>query len=220
MNNLVINEKEVSLFQLKTELVGLMQLREEPELSDEERAAIDGQIKAYVSAELRKADNIIGYLRHCAVMKKAANEEARRVTNLEKMWENREQRLKDLCQTLMIEFGEKRLEGQRGAIMLKGNGGLQGLDLAPALLPEEFVLYRGWMSSEAYAAIPEQIRGRQDFQFEREPKQGAIREALNKPCPWRRCEGKDPECPHCGGDGKYHVTGARLRDRGSHIEIR
>lgn len=225
-----INEKDVSLFRLKSELVELMQLRENDELSPEEQAAIDGQIKAYVGAELRKVDNIRAYLRHCDVMAEAAQEEANRLSSLIGTWKRRRDKLKDLCKDLMIESREKKLEGLHGSISLKGNGGLQPLEISqPAMIPEAFVLYRGWMSSEAMAEIPELVRGRQDFQFEREPIPGIVRAALKQPCEPCKGTGESMDldripvtvvCPHCGGDGKRHVAGARLQERGSHIEIR
>ncbi len=86
--------------------------------------------------------------------------------------------------------------------------------------------YEGWMSAKAYAAIPEHIRDREDFQFQRITMDAAIRATLEKAC--MNCLGvgqvQAPRatytCPQCNGTGKQLVAGARLEPRGSHVECK
>ncbi len=119
-----------------------------------------------------------------------------------------------------------------------------------SLIPEEMCQYTGTISGAAWKSLrqialdaypgmscltPEQAladweewSGRQDVQLERIPHKGRIGEALAKDC--QVCEGAGklpydadaPEeiCAACGGSGKESVPGARLLERGAHVEIR
>ncbi len=223
-----INEKDISLFQLRSELTELMTLRDTPDLEPEAKAAIEYQIKAYIGAELRKVDNIAGFIRSRKMRIKAAKEESARLAALAASWEAEEKFVIDLCKDAMIQWNVKKLEGMHATVALQSNGGLQPLEIPqPALVPEEFVQYRGWMSSAAMAEIYERIRGRQDFQFEREPHQGRIRAALAEAC--NRCKAtgstynlddNKTQCEACSGTGKRQVPGARLGDRGQHVRLK
>lgn len=206
MSDLTINEKEISLFRLKSELVELMNLREDPSLAPEECIALDRQLQAYIRAEIRKVDNVRSYLRHCDMMAEAAAEEVKRLSALGHTWKSRRERLLDLCRELMLEFGEKRLDGLHGSIVLKGNGGLQALEMGnPGLIPEEMCDYRGFITSKCWTAIleacnrvgvsPAEWEG---VQLERVPRQAMVREALKQ----------------------GPVAGARLQERGVHVEVR
>ena len=219
-----INEKD-SLVNLKVELAELMQLREDPELKPEERAAIDQQITVYVQANLRKVDNVRAFWRYCEDVMDSAARDRKDAEARYKSAEAKLEFLKSLCCDTMTAFGEKKLEGAHGFIRLQANGGPVALDIySAALIPEELVLYRGWMSSQAMALLPPEVTARQDFQFEREPRQGAIRAELEKPCDI--CKGgggtayNADVCNECGGTGKRLVPGARLAERGKHARIR
>jgi len=191
-------ERGLSIFQIESELAELMAFREE--CNDEERAAVDGQIAEYVKREVAKVDALRSYMKHCQVMADAAAAEVKVQSQRAHSWKTRLEYLKERCGEAMGILGKKKLEGRTGYLLLKANGGKQALTIAtPGLVPEEYVLYRGWMSARAYAAIPEQIRGREDFIFEREPRQEMIRGSLEK------------------GE---HIPGARLEPRGEHVEIR
>ncbi len=218
----------LSIFQLEAELAELMEFRENEELTPEERQAVDTQIAEYISRELTKVDNLRAYMRHCQMMAEGARAEADVQLKRAISWKTRLDYLKGFCLDAMNVLGKTKLEGRTGYLLAKVNGGKQALTIAPdsRLLPEAFVLYRGWMSAEAFAAIPEQVRGRQDFQLEREPRTEMIRAELEKPCAC--CEGTgrfltpegDYPDPECHGTGKKIVPGAKLEPRGSHVEIK
>lgn len=204
MNELMIHQTE-SLFQIEKQLAGLVASREECE-TEEDRKAVDEAIALYVKKEIRKVDSIRGYLRHCDMMAEAAAEEVKRLSALGHTWKSRRERLLDLCRELMLEFGEKRLDGLHGSIVLKGNGGLQALEMGnPGLIPEEMCDYRGFITSKCWTAIleacnrvgvsPAEWEG---VQLERVPRQAMVREALKQ----------------------GSVVGARLQDRGVHVEVR
>jgi hypothetical protein len=235
MNELApINEKEVSLFNLKSELVQLMQLREDPELLPEEREAIEGQIKAYVGAELRKVDNVRSYWRHCEVMAEAAREEGKRLLGLASNWEMRLDKLKGLCLELMQGFGEKKLEGRHGFIRRQANGGNVGLEIYnPSLIPENMCQYVGSITSPAWRrivtlceALGEDITEFEGVLLERIPKEAMVRAAMKGPC--ERCGGlgvvgssetptRQMECDICHGTKTRVIPGAKLGERGEHV---
>jgi hypothetical protein len=229
-----LTTQNLSLFQLESELRELMDFRDSEELTAEEREAVDNQIRVYVAKEITKIDNLRAYMRHCQIMSQAAKEEAELQAKRANSWKNRLDYLKGCCLDAMNLMGKKKLEGRTGYLLAKANGGKQALTIyAPSLIPENLVIYRGYMRPEAMAAIPEQVRGRQDFIFEREPLNEALRAELEKPC--MTCIGVGQiqagqtafsplgathQCPKCNGDGKQTVPGARLEPRGSHVEVK
>ncbi len=181
-----------SLFQLEHELVELMALREEMVEAGEDVTACDQQIQKYVQLQLRKVDGIRAYLRHCEVMRAAAIEESGRLVRLATQWQTRHDKLKDICRETMEHFGIKRIEGQRGSLSLRGNGGFAALTITDeSLIPEELCDYRGVISGTAWKELGEILfsslkanvdhwKGRQDVQMERHPNNGKIREALKR----------------------------------------
>lgn len=234
MSDLTINEKKIGLWRLKTELAELMAFRQDEELDAEARAAIDAQIKAYVSAELRKVDNVAGFIRYRRSGAAEARAEAKRLSALADSWERDEEYLLGLVKDLMVEFRETKLEGRYGYLKLQANGGNQALDIYnKELIPEEMVDYRGFITSKCWTQIlvacdlagvhPAEWEG---VQLQREPRSGMVREALAKPCPacddlgettdWR---GRDV-CSRCDGQKGNVVPGARLEPRGQHVRIK
>lgn len=235
MSDLTINEKEIGLWRLKTELAELMAFRQDEELDAEARAAIDIQIKAYVSAELRKVDNVAGFIRYRRSGAAEARAEAKRLSALADSWERDEEYLLGLVKDLMVEFKETKLEGQYGYLKLQANGGNQALDIYnKELIPEEMVDYRGFITSKCWTQIlvacdlagiyPAEWEG---VQLQREPRPGMVREALADPCPICERSGfvwdgpNRVHCPACQGTGSARVVpGARLEPRGSHVRIK
>lgn len=199
-------DHSLSLFQLEAELVELMAFRESEDLTPDERDACDAQITEYLKREIRKVDGIRSYLRHCEVMAAAAKDESERQATRARMWANRADRLKAVCQAVMETFKVKRLEGNTGALALKGNGGLAPLVVYDeSLVPDELCEYHIRVSSSMWAAILRACPALSapdlsatDFAVERLVVKKAVREAL------------------AAGD----VAGARLEPRGQHIEVK
>lgn len=225
---------DLSLFDIEAglhDLLGAWQTAETPEAV----AAAEQAIQAHVAAEIRKVDGIRRYYRACDAQEKAAKEEAAVQTARAKMWGSRRDRLKAFVFDVMQSFGVKKLEGETGSLQIKGNGGLQPLTITDSsLIPDELCVWQGEIDGGVIQALtilaPAQVKL---FRMVRTPNTAAIRAALAETCP--RCHGLptcrdsqtfgnlmqvDTICPDCGGSGKRSVAGARLEDRGSHLEIK
>jgi hypothetical protein len=195
-----------SVYIIDETLSQLMLMREEPDITDDERAAIDGQIEKWMAAEVSKVDRVRSYLLHCKMMREAAAEEKQRQVAREKQWAAREDRLKQIVQYVMEAQQRRRCEGETGVLRLQGNGGQQELIISnPDLVSDDLCDYRGWISGKAWGFLRSFLgtewwlswSGRQDVQMERTPHGGRIREALKLGT----------------------VPGAHLAERGSHVRV-
>lgn len=245
-------EPNLSIFQIESELAELMELRDTEELAPEERQAVDIQIAEYVSRELTKVDGIRSFVRHGEMriaeheaLADQAKHEAARQMAFAISWQNKVEYLKGCCLMAMAILQKKKLEGLTGAIVAKGNGGLQALTIYDeGLLPslcktlsiqvnlaewERFANECNQMAQSMQVALS-RLMTSQCFQSEIMPDNRAIRKALEKPCDI--CEGRGkgygdpnqgiagPSCKACDGTGKARVPGARLEPRGTHIEVK
>lgn len=234
--------QSLTLWELEEQLVALMHAREDPDISDEDRAGVEEALAVYVHKEIRKVDRIREYLRMCELGAQAAKEEAARHHQWAKMWEQRKEWLKASCKAAMEAFGAKRLDGRSGYLLLKKNGGLQGLTIVnPDLLPDEYCDYRLTLSAGQMVLVRQLLEdhGWDSFEpalqkVERLPNSNRIRAALERPC--MNCigvgqvqqphhtelspQGATVECPKCNGTGKFLVPGARLEERGAHVEVK
>lgn len=194
--------RNLSLFRIETELEELMQLREDPELMPEERAATEAAIAEYVNREVAKVDGIRAYLRHCEVMRDAANEEAKRQRELSTAWDARREKLMDLCYQVMQAAGKKKLEGKTGTLQIKGNGGRQPVTITePSLIPDEYCEYVGKVAGSLWRQIIDKlpwIESTGEAEMVRTPRKSQIGDALKNGA----------------------VPGAHLEERGSHLECK
>ena len=116
---------DLSLYTIESDLANLVEMREQAqarvvanetrtddEITEEDDAlgdpfqelkVIDDQIREYVTAEIRKVDNIRSFWRHCELMRDAAKEEARVQSERSKAWGARLDRLKATC-ALVMEY--------------------------------------------------------------------------------------------------------------------
>lgn len=208
---------ELSLYAIESDLVNLIEMREqateemlaikdgstpEHDAAMEAIAVIDNQIREYITAEIRKVDNIRAFWRHCELMRDAAKEEARVQSDRSKAWGARLDRLKATCALVMesIPFPAgkpKKLEGRTGVLLLKANGGKQAVEVTDeSLVPDELCTVTVTM-----LAI-EWHRGtnlRTISVGPRTPSRSLIGEQL------------------ANGEG---VPGARLAERGNHVECK
>lgn len=203
-----------------------------------ELETIESQIREYVTAEIRKVDGIRAYWKHAELMRDAAKAEAATQAERAKAWDDRLKRLKDTClmvmETIPFPAGKpKKLEGRTGAIYLKGNGGKQAVEISDeSLVPDEMctvtvtfnaLIWRETLKEEdrkwPNVILPALIG-------KRVPSLSLIGEELQKACgkcngvgaPWNNSS--SIPCVDCGGSGKRSVPGARLLDRGEHVEIK
>lgn len=238
---------KLSLWTIENALVELIQAREEVEAAmygsssvpgDEngERAQelieIDRAIREYVRAEVGKVDNIRGFLKHAEMMRDAAAEEAKAQLKRAQAWGRRIDRVKQMVFDVMQESGQKRLNGEKGAFLVKGNGGLQPLIVTDeAAVPRACVKYEGWIGGELWGRIMELLPliSRRfgapfacDYRMTRVVDNERTRDVLKSAC--SGCAGNgiipDETCPICGGSGTEPVPGARLGERGQHLEVR
>jgi len=210
----------LSLYQIQADLQELMAAYGEAE-DDATRLAIEQGIQEYATREVTKVDGIRSYLRHCEVMAVAAKCEAESQMERSRKWSRRAEKLQAICLSTMIQMGKKRLEGNTGSLAVKTNGGLQALEIQdPAMIPDDCKLATITIPEAQYKGIKEHLLDIgvdiKDDKFA--ISNTAIRKALEAPC-WL-CAGKDADCDQCGGTGTNTVPGARLKERGQHLEVK
>lgn len=102
-----------------------------------------------------------------------------------------------------------------------------------SLVPEEFCTVTVTMNAAAWNSIgrtvgPTWLLEQMPRVPVRVPSLSLIAAALEKPCPAQCIRGiavdsgigPDEVCPECGGSGWQSVPGARLAERGSHVEVK
>ena len=237
---------KLSLWTIENALVELIQAREEVEALGEqyedkasELAEIDKAIAQYIRAEVGKVDNIRGFLKHAEMMRDAAKAEADAQANRARAWERRIDRVKGIVYDVMGEAGKKRIDGQTGYFLVKGNGGLQPLLVTDeAAVPEECCKYVGWIGGELWRVIRQlwpMIERRlgpveaSDYRMARTVDNERTRDMLKSAC--SGCNGagnvnsvNEPgetvQFVVCCGSGTEPVPGARLGEMGSHLEVK
>lgn len=245
---------KLSLWNLESQLVELFDLRAEAyatasaDNSEENRNAcdvIEAEITRYIHAEVVKVDGIREYARHCALMADAAKAESKAQSDRSKAWSDRLKRLKDGVQVCMEAMGRKKLEGKTGTLSLRGNGGVQPVDVYDeSLVPDELCDFEGRIPGMAWLRIidllerhyvptvdRESMLAHVTGAMKRAPRKSLIGDALNKKCENPLCGGSGEilpsgpsdapveVCPDCNGSGKASVPGCRLLDRGVSVQI-
>ncbi len=192
----------ISLLGIESDLHDLFTWWQEADTPEEIEAA-EVAIRACAEQEVRKVDGIRKYWRLCDQMEAAAKFEAETQRKRAQMWAARRDRLKLLVQDVMTAFHMKKLEGQTGSLYLKGNGGRQAVEISnPELVPSEYMRVTVDMRSDVWHEIEKSMGA----QWIREnvgrttvtPALSLIGEALEKDA----------------------VAGARLIERGQHVEMR
>lgn len=229
---------KLSLWTIENALVELIQAREEvtdpQEIEEVERA-----LQEYIRAEVAKVDRIVGFMRHAGMMAATAREESNRLAERARIWERRVERVRTLVQDVMEQSGKKRLEGEHNTLKIKGNGGLAPLVITDeAQVPEECCKYVGWIGGELWGRIKAMLpliyqrygaRLSSDLQLTRTVDNERTRDRLKSLCSACYSTGEPAvftdgpggdTCPVCGGSGTEPVPGARLGERGSHLEVK
>lgn len=172
---------------------------------------IDNAIVEYVTAEVRKVDNVARYIRSHEAMADVKRREAERLRHEADRDEEDAQRVRELVLEIMRHVDKKLIEGATYKLRRQGNGGQQAVEVAqPDLVPDDFrrvtVTMPFWSWNNAMEDVQE-LRGSSqtmqdmidaDAKAKPEPDLSAIREALLKP------EG---------------VPGCRLKERGEHLRV-
>lgn len=205
-------DRGMSLWAIDQTIAQLVALREDPDLTPEERTVVEQQLAMYAQEQLpAKVDGVRGYLKMCRTNETAAKAEKGVASDTEKMWGSRADRLEGICKDVMESRGVKRLDGKVGYISLRGNGGLQPMEpINEALLPDEYRMYRMALAAPAWRALQAILVGSQATlapailramlaSVKAEVNVAAVRSAL---------------------EAGTEVPGARLADRGSHLEVK
>jgi len=204
-----------SLFIIERALADLCETRQEleeqpaytPEQIEEKHAAIDAvdaAIVEYITAEVRKVDNVARFLTELKAREKALDYEIDRLTGIRDQAARTEERIKAVVLQVMRDCDVKKLEGKIGTLKRQGNGGVQAVDIAqPELVPPNMRWYTVRMGGIAYGHICSLCAGAPQGEAvlgtaKSEPDKEAIRKALE------------------AGEG---VPGCRLEPRGEHLRV-
>lgn len=206
---------------------------------NEEAVEIEAAIQLYIKTEIAKVDNIRAFWRHCELMRDAAKAEAETQAQRAKAWGSRLDRLKEICRAVMetIPFPAgkpHKLEGRTGSLTLKANGGKQAVEITDeSLVPDEFTRKTVTLSPLLWNDVLNELSDKmikrlvaEAVESKRIVSLSLIGEALQKPCaacngvgaPWNNSA--SVPCPECGGSGCAGVPGARLAERGQHVEVK
>jgi hypothetical protein len=203
----------LSLFQIEAELLGLLDQREDAEQRhseakdmrlileiEQELKVIEGLIRDYVKAEVRKVDGCAFAIKEFEARAAARSQEAERMKASADCDAETAKRIKAMVLEVMQEFGEKKLPGRLFTISRQGNGGQQALTIVqPDLVPLEFKRVTVELRADVCRQFAEQFAGQYRIVEIVHPDSKGIREALER------------------GE---HVMGCRLEDRGEHIRIK
>ncbi len=208
---------DLNLFQLESGLAGLIEYREE-RISDtenppdaEELAALDAEIQRYEIATPAKVSGVAAVVRNWRAKILTARVEIDRLQKIAAHYEAMETRLKDYVGSIlerqpMPKKGCRKLVGADGSqLMLKGNGGLQPLEITdPAMVPDECVRLVGSIPLLVWRGLLESagIDGVEGADFTKQLDNARIREALAQPCEACRATGRSMvgyavECSRC-----------------------
>lgn len=223
---------ELSLFGIDNRLHELMTTWQDA-AAPEEMVAAELAIQEYAIAEVRKVDGIRAYLRMCEAMESAAKQEAATQSARAKAWHARADRLRSFVFDILGSFGKDRVEGKTGVMFLKGNGGCQPLVITDeCLIPDELCVWEGEIDGAAWRILmelmalhPASLTALPNIRMKRTPHKSAIAMQLGRRCD--TCAGTGfidaaemRSCAECSGSGKCLVAGARLEQRGTHLEVR
>lgn len=191
----------LTLYQIESDLAQLIEERDcaEYESDSEALAVIDGLIKDYIGREARKIDSGAALIKSDLATAKLLKEEAARLTDRAKAFENRAARIKAAWCEAMGAQGIKELKSEHNTILRKGNGGVRPLEIRqPELVPTELQTVTLTCSRSDWdhlGAIPVL-----DMRFVKcEPNTAAIRREL---------------------EAGRAVPGCTLLNRGEHLEVR
>ncbi len=237
----VIEHALADLFDARLELLDQAAFADD-QIQEKQAAldAIDQAISEYVTAEVRKVDNIARFLLEMKARILARELEIDRLERLNADDEETEKRVKEICLMCLNEDKLKRYEGKIGTLRRQANGGVGGIDVRqPELVPEGLKRYVVTMKGDLYHWIRSVIT---EFEKEHaihplahavmdgakaEPDLTAIGEVLRKGVPCPECSApKEADdtgyfCGLCGGDGTIlgSVPGCVLKPRSEHLRV-
>ncbi len=202
----------LSLWKIDEAIEKLTQLREDPEITPDERSVIEDQITMYAQEQLpAKVDGMRGWIKLCQANEDAAKSEKVAAADTEKMWKNRREYVENICKEVMERREIKRLDGKVGYLTLKGNGGPAPMEpINEALIPDEYRKYRFDLSAPAWRALQVILTS------STAPAAAAIQRSLLHSS---KAE-VNTAAVRAGLEAGKEVPGARLATRGQHLEVK
>ena len=227
-----------SLFVIEQSLVDLEELRATlvDEGDTEAVAAVDAQIKEWLTAEASKVTSYVGLIRSKQATVEAAKAEKARVDAILKAAEADVERLKANALAVMQRFDVKELKAvPGGGLRRQGNGGLEPLDIPVAEnVPNKYTLRTvrlTWGMVETIRTLINERRQKPNDshsmiclgdleatveQGKIQPDTAAIRIALEQRVTCPECKGtgerkyhadnESSDCLHCKGERKVPAT--------------
>lgn len=155
-------EHGLSLWQIDNTIAELVSMREEVQ-TDEERAAIDGQIEHWVTQELQKFDRCYGYIRREEQQAEIARQVAREAVGWQHTHENRALRMRATILRVMQARNQRHAEGPGvGSFTVRSNGGLQPLEITDeAKIPPTFRMVEVRMDQSTWEAVQLFLEGQE-----------------------------------------------------------
>lgn len=227
----------LSLFQIESELLGLIDQREDAleraragEDVLDELAVIDGLILDYVKAEIKKVDGIAIHIKEYTARSEAKAKAASELQTSANRDAETAKRIKAMVLQVMQEFDEKKLPGKLFTITRQANGGVAPLVIAqPDLVPDRFQIVSVRMSLDEWKRVRGLLEKKKVVceAGRPEPNNGAVRAALES-------ADKQETALHLEAAGNgwteeqlsaalskvERVPGARIEDRGEHVRIK
>jgi hypothetical protein len=210
------------------------------EQSARERAieAADVALAEHAEKEVEKVDGYYGLIPYLEAAASVRRAEAARNATAARIIERMVESVKAAAvNAILVIPGRTRIEGTRGYLLAKPNGGLAPLLITDeSMLPDDVCKLEGSIGAHEYATMLEAARIRFGIwqpataKFKRVPDNTVIRARLSEPCP--ECNGQrvrvypgtplgeTETCRGCGASGMNAVPGARLGERGVHLELK
>lgn len=129
-----------TLFQIHDSMHALIDRFEDDEDVTVDVEEIAAQLGALEGALEEKVAGCIAYLRGQAALSKALKEEADRLSARAKVHANREKRMKDAIQYVLVSLGRQKVETRLGTVSLANNGGPQPIETLPIMADVVFAL--------------------------------------------------------------------------------
>ena len=243
MSEVQTTPRRETLFSIEAELLGLLDQREDAEQRhseakdmrlileiEQELKVIEGLIRDYVKAEVRKVDGCAFAIKEFEARAAARSQEAERMKASADRDAETAKRIKAMVLEVMQEFDEKKLPGRLFTISRQGNGGVQALTIAqPDLIPLEFKRVTVELRADVCREFVDKFAGKYRILEIVHPDKEDIREVLETSQKQRQAILKAAEVSGVSITDERvardlsalpGVPGCRLEPRGEQIRIR
>lgn len=142
----------ITLWQIEEEKLALIELRDEC-ATEEERAAVDAEVRKYVEAEISKVHRVAGLMRYFDAFVDTIKAEQERLAKKRAMWEGHYGRVRQMVLEVMQARGLRKIEGGTERFRIQKNGAKSVVVDDPAVIPDEYVRANIKMSMKNWKAL-------------------------------------------------------------------